>query len=107
MEQIGYSLIDAQGNELQTFGDIAGQMQGAPDVVRLPNGDDVHCPEVGADYEGARLVERWLQYGDMSSVVFDGAKILVARPAPTLPTIEQKLESVGLSIDDLKAALGL
>lgn len=28
-------------------------------------------------------------------------------PAPTKPTVEQKLASVGLSIDDLKAALGV
>jgi hypothetical protein len=28
-------------------------------------------------------------------------------PAPTEPTIEEKLASVGLSVDDLKAALGL
>jgi hypothetical protein len=107
MEQIGYSLIDSQGNELQGFGDTAGQAQGVPDVVRLPNGDDVHCPEVGADYDGLRLVERWLQYGDVASVVFDGAKVLVTRPAPTPPTIEQKLESVGLSVEDLKTALGI
>lgn len=107
MEQIGYSLIDPQGNELQVFGDIAGQMQGAPDVIRLPNGDDVHCPEVGVDYEGCRLVERWLQYGEVSSVVFDGSKVIVTRPAPPPLTIEQKLESVGLSVEDLKSAFGI
>lgn len=28
-------------------------------------------------------------------------------PAPTEPTIAEKLASVGLSVDDLKAALGL
>jgi hypothetical protein len=28
-------------------------------------------------------------------------------PAPTEPTVEEKLASVGLSIDDLKAALGV
>ena len=28
-------------------------------------------------------------------------------PAPTEPTVEEKLASVGLSVDDLKAALGL
>ena len=28
-------------------------------------------------------------------------------PAPAEPTVEEKLESVGLSVDDLRAALGL
>ena len=28
-------------------------------------------------------------------------------PAPTEPTVQDKLASVGLSVDDLKAALGL
>lgn len=38
-----------------------------------------------------------------------GASVVAAHnpPPPTEPTIEEKLESVGLSVDDLKAALGL
>jgi len=107
MEQVGYSLVDTQGNEIQVFGDTAGQTQGVPSAIRLPSGDDVHCPDVNVDYEGVRLVERWLSYDDAQSILFDGQKTVVTRPEPQPASIDEKLASVGLTIDGLKAALGL
>jgi hypothetical protein len=61
MQQTGYSLVDANGHELQAFGTIAGQMVGIPDTVRLSNGDIVHCPQLGATLsDGSKLVPRML-----------------------------------------------
>jgi hypothetical protein len=42
--------------------------------------------------------------GDLSKETIDKA---LAAHMPTEPTVTEKLASVGLSIDDLKAALGL
>lgn len=85
MEQIGYSLIDGGGTEIKFWGDSAGAQIGIPNVVRLPNGDDVHCPSANVDYQGYRLVPRLLQTGSPESIAFDGANIVVTRPAPPPP----------------------
>ena len=88
MEHIGYSLIDASGAELQVFGDAAGQTRAVPNVIRLPDGNEVHCPLVGIEYDGLKLVERWLQDGEEASVLFDGDRVIVTRK---LPQPEQRL----------------
>ena len=52
MEQIGYSLVDASGNEVQFFGDTKGRLHAIPQPIVLPNGDQVHCAEVGSTIGG-------------------------------------------------------
>ena len=69
------------------------------------NGDQL-CKEIGADdlyvANGKIII-----FGKVSKDVAQ-SKLDAHIPQPTpQPTIEQKLESVGLSLDDLKAALGL
>jgi len=56
---VGYQLIDANGDVLQSWGGVWGQLPSLPNPIRLPNGDDVHAPELDTPYEGCRLVE-WL-----------------------------------------------
>lgn len=49
----------------------------------------------------------WYVSGDIDA---EQAQVLLDAhnpPAPTEPTIEEKLASVGLAVDDLKSALGL
>jgi len=60
MQHVGYSLVDATGTEVQSWGGLqAGVTAGAPQMIRLPNGNDVHCPALGqlGDWQ---LLERWL-----------------------------------------------
>lgn len=81
MEKIGYSLVDPDGKELQFWGDTAGQETGVPNVVRWPNGDQTHCPEVGMTHDGCRLVPRYLieDDGRQGSIEFDGQNVVVTR----------------------------
>lgn len=85
MEQIGYSLVDASGNEVQVFGDTKGMLHGIPAVLAMPNGDHVHGAEVGDTLGDWYLVGRWLSDAPPSpwhksigkTAAFDGEKIVV------------------------------
>lgn len=55
MEQVGYKLLDANGNVLKEWGGILGQCPGKPDYIDLPNGDRVFCPELDTPYDGCVL----------------------------------------------------
>lgn len=65
MEQIGWSLVK-DGAEVQFWGDKPGQCAGQPDLIRLPNGDHVHCPQPGAVQDWA-LVPRMYDWGPSAS----------------------------------------
>lgn len=56
MTIVGYKLVDAEGTEIQSWGGVWGQLPGVPNPIRLPNGDDVHAPEIGVAYQGYTLV---------------------------------------------------
>lgn len=62
MEQIGWALIDGNGAEVQHWGDTLGVCAGVPDVVRLPNGDFVHCPQPGSVHD-CKLLPRYAERG--------------------------------------------
>lgn len=101
MEQIGYSLVSAQGQEIEFWGDTAGRMEGLPGIVRWPSGDVTHCPETGMTNKGAKIVQRLLYVGSPSSIVFDGTKVVVTRPAPAGPepgTVPPRLVASALNI---------
>lgn len=102
MEQVGYSLIDSSGKELQYWGDTKGQCAGSPDCITLSNGDFVHCAglnEVLSD--GSRLVTRWMDDSPPSkwyastgtALSFDGAKIIVTVQYEAIPSIVPKVVS--------------
>ncbi len=78
MQQIGYSLIDSTGAEIRYWGDQYGVFQVIPSLIRLPNGDDVHCPAVGnlADWW---LVPRMGQRG-VGDTYWDGTNVVVFFP---------------------------
>ncbi len=125
MEKIGYSLVDSDNNEIQFWGDTAQQCEGIPNFIKLPNGDEVHCPpsdfscqttvtEVDQnDNETVivtgsyRLVERWLQVGSPEFIAYSDGKIIVTRAAPPEETVEEKLARVGLTVEDVQAAVAL
>jgi len=100
MEQIGYSLIDAQGVEIQSWGNAPGQCAGIPDMVVLPNGDHVHCPAPGT-LQDWRLVPRALVTGSPAAIVFDGTQIVVTRPAPVPEIISDRQFFQQLAIEGL------
>jgi hypothetical protein len=95
MEKLGYSLIDADNNEVWHVGDTKGQEYGLPGFVVLPNGDQVLSPSVGETLGEWRFVERWLVDEPPSpfyavigqSVAFDGTKIVVTTIYEDEPSI--------------------
>jgi hypothetical protein len=109
MEQIGYSLIDAGGNEITAYGNIKGQLPSPPAIINLPNHDRVHCPAVGGQYQSWRLVERWLDDEPPSpwhnaigrSIAFDGSKTIVTVAYEETPSIVP----VGLTAQELQLEL--
>lgn len=91
MEKIGYSLVDEGATEIQYWGDTDHETAAPPNPIFLPNGDHVHCPAVGSEYSGFRLVPRMLQYGSPPSITFNGSEVVVTRappdPVSTPPTL--------------------
>lgn len=111
MEQIGYSLVDWQGNELQVWGDLPGVIHLIPNPVILPNGDHVHCVGLGPIQEW-QIVPRMFEYGPSSSITFDGTQILVIQPEPVPEMISdrqffQQLAVLGeITWEEAEAAVG-
>ena len=64
-------------------------------IFRVTDGVWIPADEQNADYQSYL---KWLEEGNTPEP---------ADPPPPEPTIEEKLQSVGLNIDDLKAALGI
>ena len=99
MEQkLGYSLLDAENNEIQFW-----NYDPAPNPIILPNGDHIHAPELNVSYSGYRLVERW-QISDETtglfeigqSKSFDGIKFIITKEyrRPNKPELIQYSASV-------------
>ena len=66
-------------------------------VFRDEDGACIPADEANTDYQAFLA---WIAEGNAPNPY-------VPPPAPPEPTIEEKLASVGLSIDDLKTALGI
>lgn len=80
MEQIGFSVVDAQGNELQHWGDAPGAIV-TPDRGRVvwPNGDITEGVSGPVDHGDWRFVPRMCVRGP-SGVLFDGTQVVVSIP---------------------------
>jgi hypothetical protein len=74
MQQIGWSLVK-DGAEIMHWGDAIGACSGVPDLIRMPNGDHVHCPQPGAVQDHA-LVARYGERGG-SGVSVQADKVVV------------------------------
>jgi hypothetical protein len=57
---VGYKLLDGNGNTLKTWGGIWGQCPSVPDVITLPNGDQVHCPVIAEPYSNGCQLVGWM-----------------------------------------------
>ena len=89
---VGYKLIKVEDNTvIETWGGTWGQCPGVPNPIILPNGDQICAPQVDVEYTGYKLI-LW--------------EMDAPPPKPEL-TIEEKLAVVGLTLDDLKTALGI
>jgi hypothetical protein len=91
MEQIGYSIVDGGGNEVQFWGTTAGECVSAPAFIDWPSGDRTFCPSVGASNNGAKYVARMLAQstGDPASetVAFNGTQVVVTRVVLAPPPV--------------------
>lgn len=52
---VGYKLLNSDNEVVMTWGGVWGMCPAIPDKLRLPHGD-VHCPVLGDDYKGFKLV---------------------------------------------------
>ena len=78
MEQIGYSLVALNGDEVAHWGDKIGEIAGIPDIVFLPNGDHTHCAKVGDTLAGGyKLLERWATYGSAPGIALNGSRVVL------------------------------
>ena len=66
-------------------------------IIRNTDGANIPSDPANTDYQAFLA---WIAEGNAPNPY-------VPPPAPPEPTIEEKLASVGLSIDDLKTALGI
>lgn len=64
---VGYTQIDADGNEIKVFGDTWGQCVKVPDEIDTPIGR-VGPPQVDVDYGGHRLVARFKVPGELQVI---------------------------------------
>jgi hypothetical protein len=90
MQHIGYSLIDAQGNELQVWGDELGALR-KPDRVIWPNGDITEGVSGPMDRGDWRFVERHGEMGDTQSVTYNGTVVVKVFQAPSLQSVKSDL----------------
>ncbi len=53
---VGYQLVDSSNTVIQAWGGVWGQCPGVPNMITLPNDDQVHCPELNVAYAGYTLI---------------------------------------------------
>lgn len=53
---VGYKLVDLQNNVIKEWGGTWGQSPGIPNPLFLPNGMQVHSPDLDVYYDGYKLV---------------------------------------------------
>lgn len=79
MEQIGFSVVDAQGNELQYWGDTLGAMT-KPDRVVWPNGDITEAFNAAPIENGEwKVVPRYGKRGN-AQIEWDGQRVIKSFP---------------------------
>lgn len=89
INQVGYKLINSKDKSVvDQWGGIWGQCPGVPNPIILPNGHHIHAPELNTDYSGYKLIIWEME-----------------PPVVKELTLEEKLASVGLTLQDIKDAL--
>ena len=56
---VGYVLKNSDGEVIDLWGGVWGQLPSPPGVIVLPNGDQVCAPVIGVEYSGC-VLENWL-----------------------------------------------
>lgn len=86
MEHVGYQLIEmATGRVVEQWGGVYGQCPGIPEVIKIPNGDVVHCPQIDVIYSSCRLLP-WM---------------MDAPPAEPELSVQDQIAALRKQIDDL------
>ena len=97
MEQIGWSLVDGE-TELEHWGDTPGECVAVPSLVRLPNGDHVHCPQPG-EIQAWKLLPRFHDLANSATVVVDPDKVVVqTTPTPEM-IVAERVRRLGLGFN--------
>ena len=90
MEQIGFSVVDASGNEINHWGDAPGGVVN-PGRVIWPNGDITEGVTGPINHGDWRLVERRYDWAELASgPTFDGTAVVVTG---ALASLKAKLMS--------------
>lgn len=107
INQIGYSLVNEAGAEVAYWGDTAGQCEGLPDMIQLPNGDRVHCPKSGA-LGVWRLVPRVMINGPEAKTAFDGSVVTVTKIVTDQNVIDERTRRMALGfVHDFQDSRGM
>lgn len=96
MKLVGYKLMAKDGTIVQTWGGTWGQCPGVPNPISLPTGlTQVHCPEVGADYE------------DFDGETYSLQPLMMEEPAPAVEgSPEERLAKFLAANPDVMAMIG-
>lgn len=100
MQQIGYSLIDTQGQELSSWGNDLSSCAAVPRELTLSNGNPVGAPSVGETFnDGSKLVGRFGTYGSAYSIAYDGTRIVVTWPITVAMVVAERERRLALGFD--------
>jgi hypothetical protein len=87
MQTVGYKLVSDSNVILETWGGVWGQCPQVPSLIKCPNGDFVHAPELNVVYGGCQLV-CW----DMDE-------------PEAAPVAEPTIEELGVKLSNLQASV--
>jgi hypothetical protein len=97
MQQIGFSLIDSGGNELQYWGDSVGSFVN-PGRVIWPNGDITEGVSGPVEYGEWKLVRRMCVRGP-ASVSFDGSDVVASIPITQAEVVRERDRRLALGFE--------
>ena len=84
---VGYKLNQVgTSNVIAEWGGVWGSCPAVPNPIKLPNGDDVHSPEVGVNYNGYRLVAWVLEEPLATLETIAAAKVRMSQLTDALAT---------------------
>ena len=84
---VGYKLLDGEGETVYTWGGTWGARPAVPNVIRLPNGDHVHCPALDIEYGATKDEEG----NDIQGTGYTLVEWWMDEPPPAPPVIPEEI----------------